>query len=59
LSFAYGSGVFHQDGHDEPENNVTDLIFIVEDSERWHEENMRLNSRDYSSKKTVDILLIM
>ena len=48
LIFAYGSGVFDQAGRANEKNKVTDLILIVEDSCKWHGENLKLNPKDYS-----------
>lgn len=47
LAFAYGSGVFEQEGNTSP-NNMTDFILVVEDSEKWHQENLVRNPKDYS-----------
>ena len=56
-SFGYGSGVFHQQRVDEGEEvqsqidaalPMLDLIFVVENAERWHDANMRLCASHYS-----------
>lgn len=44
--FAYGSGVFKQ--KTDPTNNLLDLIFVVRNPYRWHEENFRLNPTHYA-----------
>lgn len=46
-TFGYGSGVFKQSVS---ENNkpMTDVIFVVEDIQKWHLENMKMNPSDYS-----------
>jgi translocator assembly and maintenance protein 41 len=67
LAFAYGSGVFAQEGYDyssltgsssAAEKNkkksmsdlpMVDFIFVVEDSQSWHAENLIRNSSHYSS----------
>lgn len=50
LAFAYGSGVFKQEGNISPENMI-DFVFVVDDSYRWHEENISLHSSHYSFPK--------
>lgn len=47
LAFAYGSGVFQQDGN-VSKSNMTDFIIVVKNSEEWHAENLQLNPKDYS-----------
>lgn len=52
FAFAYGSGVVQQSGYDYSKKNsmpMVDLIFVVKDSEKWHEKNMNLNPNHYSS----------
>lgn len=48
--FGYGSGVFKQAGKfiDKP---MIDLIFVVNDSNDFHEENLKLNPNHYSAMK--------
>lgn len=55
-AFAYGSGVVEQGGYDyslkdkdSAQLPMLDLIFVVEDSEQWHAENMRRHPDHYSS----------
>nr|ACO11272.1 MMP37-like protein, mitochondrial precursor [Caligus rogercresseyi] len=45
LSFAYGSGVFHQSGN---KGGMTDLIFAVRDSQDWHKDQIQRHPEDYS-----------
>ena len=47
LAFAYGSGVFKQEGN-VSKNNMTDFMLVVEDSENWHSKNLEMNPKDYS-----------
>ena len=49
LAFAYGSGAFHQKSHIRKEDNMLDLVFAVEDSYSWHEQNMEMNPTHYSA----------
>lgn len=49
LAFAYGSGAFHQKSHVRKEENMLDLIFAVNDSFVWHEQNMQINPTHYSA----------
>ena len=51
LAFAYGSGVFQQQGHINMSKNMIDLIFVVNNPISWHEENMNQNSGHYSFLK--------
>lgn len=48
MAFAYGSGVFQQEGN-EMSNNMLDFILVVEESEKWHSENLKMNGKHYSS----------
>lgn len=46
--YGYGSGVFKQARRKENERVLTDAIFIVDDLQQWHRENMFLHPTDYS-----------
>jgi translocator assembly and maintenance protein 41 len=50
LAFAYGSGVFEQDGN-VSKGNMTDLVLVVENSEEWHKQNLAMNPKDYTSMR--------
>ena len=47
LAFAYGSGVFKQQGN-VSSGNMIDFIFVVEDSHKWHKKNLESNPDHYS-----------
>ena len=47
LAFAYGSGVFKQEGNIS-RGNMVDFVLVVEDSENWHAQNLIMNPKDYS-----------
>ena len=49
LVFAYGSGVFRQEGHKDTKDNMTDFIFAVHDTELWHKENLAMHPKHYST----------
>ena len=49
LAFAYGSGVFKQPGN-ESKSNMKDFVLVVENSEEWHAQNLKLNPKDYAGK---------
>jgi len=49
LAFAYGSGVFQQDGNSSVAQNMLDFIFAVDKPASWHRENIEANSGHYSS----------
>ena len=51
LVFAYGSGVFQQEGHKDMSKNMIDFTFAVDDPVEWHRENMKSNSSHYSFLK--------
>lgn len=49
LSLAYGSGVFDQtQSIEQSSGNMTDFIFVVENTQAWHQQNLELNPSDYS-----------
>ena len=50
LSFAYGSGVFLQDGQETVRNNMTDFIIALDDPVAWHRQNLQFNPKDYSGQ---------
>lgn len=50
MAFAYGSGVFQQTGN-EMSNNMLDFVFVVDNPQEWHRENMYTNSKHYSFLK--------
>ena len=50
LAFAYGSGVFRQEGN-VSRDNMTDFILTVENSEMWHVANIARNPSDYSGRR--------
>lgn len=45
--FSYGSGVFKQSSYLPSDKPQIDMLFLVDDMQEWHFENMRLNKRDY------------
>lgn len=47
LAFAYGSGIFQQKGN-VSSKNMLDFVFVLENSHRWHEDNLKLHSKHYS-----------
>lgn len=47
-AFGYGSGVFKQTGYDEKSLPQIDMILVVEDVRKWHQENKKKNPGDYS-----------
>ncbi|XP_048735380.1 phosphatidate cytidylyltransferase, mitochondrial-like [Ostrea edulis] len=53
MAFAYGSGVFKQMGQSDAQiqRNMIDLIFVVDDSYRWHQQNIKQNRKHYSFLK--------
>lgn len=48
--FAYGSGVKQQKGYGERtlQSTLIDLMFCVDDSQKWHTENLKTNPDHYS-----------
>ena len=53
FTFAYGSGVFQQVGHNPPKGNMTDLILAVNDPLEWHKQNIERNPSDYAGLMRV------
>jgi len=49
LAFAYGSGVFKQDGQSWTRNSMSDFIIVTDDPLKWHKENLRQNPAHYPS----------
>ena len=47
-AYGYGSGVFKQVGYNDKDKPQIDLIFVVKDLKKWHQENIKLNPKDYS-----------
>lgn len=48
MAFAYGSGVFQQTGHDDMTKNMLDYIFVVDDPQWWHHQNIKTYPKHYS-----------
>ena len=53
LAFAYGSGVFQQQGHKDMSKNMLDFVFVVDDPVEWHQQNMIQNYSHYSFLKLL------
>ena len=52
FAFAYGSGVFKQTGYDDvSSSNMIDFVFVVDDSIKFHLENLKQNASHYSFLK--------
>ena len=47
-AYGYGSGVFKQVGYTEKDMPQLDLLLIVDDLKKWHQDNMKLNPKDYA-----------
>lgn len=47
-AYGYGSGIFKQAGYTSKDKPQIDLILVVDDLRKWHQENMKLNKNDYS-----------
>ena len=47
-AYAYGSNAFHQANDHITKGRQNDLILVVKDLKRWHQENMKNNPEDYS-----------
>eukprot|EP00823_Brevimastigomonas_motovehiculus_P003628 TRINITY_DN2243_c0_g1_i1.p1 TRINITY_DN2243_c0_g1~~TRINITY_DN2243_c0_g1_i1.p1 ORF type:complete len:464 (-),score=114.30 TRINITY_DN2243_c0_g1_i1:526-1875(-) len=50
---AYGSKVVPQHGYSTEQAKMTDLIFVVEDPEQWHRENIKCNKNHYSALRLL------
>ena len=48
LAFAYGSGVFKQEGNIS-RGNMIDFVLVVENCDDWHTKNLIMNPKDYSA----------
>lgn len=61
LAFGYGSGVFKQkqdiERCEKVENQI-DLILVVKDSLKFHEENLKLNAHHYSFLQRFGVSMI-
>ncbi|KAK5872679.1 hypothetical protein PBY51_013356 [Eleginops maclovinus] len=55
LAFAYGSGVFKQQGTDQGQmgKNMLDFVFAVDDPVTWHTMNLLQNRKHYSILKML------
>ena len=53
FAFAYGSGVFEQlnNVNTNQSQNMIDFVFVVDDSLKFHMENLKLNASHYSFLK--------
>ena len=51
MAFAYGSGVYQQEGHTNMKANMLDFILVVDDPKAWHDANIRKNYSHYSFLK--------
>ncbi|XP_076442598.1 phosphatidate cytidylyltransferase, mitochondrial-like [Babylonia areolata] len=51
MAFAYGSGVYQQQGHEDMSQNMLDFILVVDRPLEWHSENMKRNRHHYSFLK--------
>lgn len=49
LTFGYGSKVVKQGGNASNCNDLVDIIFVVDDSKKWHADNLRRNNQHYSA----------
>lgn len=46
--YGYGSGVFKQVGYSLKSHPQIDVILLVDDLREWHQQNLKMNSSDYS-----------
>lgn len=51
FAYAYGSGVFEQLNNKTIDQQMIDFVFVVDDSVRFHTENLQQNSSHYSFLK--------
>ena len=51
FAFAYGSGVFKQLENNKAHENMIDFVFVVDDSIKFHMENLKQNASHYSFLK--------
>jgi translocator assembly and maintenance protein 41 len=51
FAFAYGSAVFKQLNNADASNSMIDFVFVVDDSIKFHDANLKLNSSHYSFLK--------
>ena len=51
FAFAYGSGVFKQLENEKASENMIDFVFVVDDSIKFHMENLKQNASHYSFLK--------
>lgn len=51
LAFGYGSRVIRQGGSVSNNDDLVDLIFVVDDTNQWHSENLSRNNQHYSGLK--------
>ncbi len=58
FAFAYGSGVFEQLNNKTNDQQMIDFVFVVDDSVRFHTENLHQNSSHYSFLKWLGPKLI-
>lgn len=47
-AFGYGSGVYHQNGYKDKETPQVDIILAVDNTKKWHSDNIKANPKDYS-----------
>lgn len=47
-AYGYGSGLFKQTGYIKKDRPQIDLILVVDDIKKWHQENIKLNPKDYT-----------
>ena len=47
-AYGYGSAFFNQSGYTKNTKKIIDLIFVVNDIKKWHENNFKINKNDYT-----------